>query len=209
MSNKIVEQDYDIEIIETNKIKPYRNNPRKLNTNAVESVKKSIKQNRFSSVIIVDKDYEIIAGHTRHAAATELGIKKLPVFIAKTLEPEKVRSLRLLDNRLTEITPWDLEKLSSEMQTVTLDEDFTKLFEPLLVEDLSEFDLSDDAYTPAEDEQYTSAIIQYVMIFDNDEQQNTFYSFLAKLKEKYPDDEEYPTHSSRMHQHLKEWLNGT
>jgi CheY-like chemotaxis protein len=201
MSKEIIQDDYEIKVTEVAKLKPYQNNPRQINQNAIDQVKKSIEQNKFSNVIVVDKNMEIIAGHTRCEAAKQLGIKELPVFIAKNLDDEAVKRLRLLDNRLTELTPWDIEKLVAE--TYTLDDDMKKLFDPLLAQDLSEFDLSDDDYTPKE-EKYGNAIIQYVMIFDNEEQQNTWYQFLAMLREQYPNEE---THAARVHEYIKGLVN--
>lgn len=48
-------------------IKPYENNPRK-NDKAVDKVAASLDAFGAQSPIIVDKDYVIIAGHTRYAA---------------------------------------------------------------------------------------------------------------------------------------------
>ena len=207
MNKKIQEQDYDIEILDVALLKPYANNPRQTNQGAIDKVAKSIQQNQFSSVIVVDKNYEIIAGHTRHAAATQLGLKTLPVFVAKNLDDEQVKRLRLLDNKLNELTEWDVEKLIQELEPSKLDEDFQKLFEPLIAQDLSEFDLSDDNYVPEEEgERFANSIIQYVMIFDTELQQQAWHQFLAALKQKYPDDEVYETHASRITQHISEWM---
>ena len=62
-----------IENIETNKILPYINNPRK-NLNA-DKVASSIKEFGFQQPIVVDKEMIIIVGHTRHQAAKLLGLK--------------------------------------------------------------------------------------------------------------------------------------
>ena len=49
-------------------LKPYKNNPRK-NDEAVDAVANSIKEFGFKVPIIIDKNNEIIAGHTRLKAA--------------------------------------------------------------------------------------------------------------------------------------------
>lgn len=199
MSQEIVQNDYDIKIMQVDDIKPYQNNPRQINQSSIEQVKKSIQQNKFSNVIIVDKNNEVIAGHTRLEAAKQLNIAELPVFVAKKLDDNAVKRLRLLDNRLTELTAWDLEKLLEETTQIELDEDVEALFEPLLSQDLSEFDLSDDDYEPQE-ENYSNSIIQYVMIFDNEDQQDLWYNFLARLREDYP---KHETHASRIAEYIK------
>ena len=63
------------------KITPCQGNPRK-NEGAVEKVAASIKEFGFRAPIIVDKDGEIIAGHTRLLAALRLGMKVVPAHIA-------------------------------------------------------------------------------------------------------------------------------
>lgn len=65
-----------IEYINTDKIIPYKNNPRN-NDNAVPYVAESIKQFGFKVPIIIDKDNIIVAGHTRLKAAKELGFKRV------------------------------------------------------------------------------------------------------------------------------------
>tara|TARA_R110002153_G_scaffold209534_1_gene362114 strand:- start:8395 stop:9015 length:621 start_codon:yes stop_codon:yes gene_type:complete len=199
MSKEIVQNDYDIKIMQVDDIKPYQNNPRQINQNSIDQVKKSIQQNSFSNVIVVDKNNEIIAGHTRLEAAKQLNMTELPVFVAKKLDDNAVKRLRLLDNRLTELTAWDLEKLVEETTQIELDADVEALFEPLLKQDLSEFDLSDDGYEPQE-ENYSNAIIQYVMIFDNEDQQDLWYNFLGRLREDFP---KHETHASRIAEYIK------
>jgi len=203
MSKELKTNEYDIQLVSIFDIKPYKNNARQVNQTAINQVKKSIQQNGFTNVIIVDKNMEIIAGHTRLEAAKQLNMMELPVFIAKDLDDEQARRLRLLDNRLVELTPWDIEKLVQEIEATELDDDIEALFEPLMNEDLSEFDLSDDTYTP-EEPTYNQAIIQYVMIFVNERQQSLWYSFLSSMQEMYPDEE---THAARLEKFIesKSW----
>ena len=58
-------------------VHPYGNNPRK-NDNAVEAVAASIKQYGFCVPLVISKDQESIAGHTRYKAAGRLGLKMVP-----------------------------------------------------------------------------------------------------------------------------------
>ena len=68
--------------VEISRVKPYIRNPR-FNDQAVDAVAKSIELYGWNSPIIVDKDYCIIAGHTRLKAAEKLGFSVVPRFIAK------------------------------------------------------------------------------------------------------------------------------
>lgn len=109
-----------IENIETNKILPYINNPRK-NLNA-DKVASSIKEFGFQQPIVVDKEMIIIVGHTRHQAAKLLGLKTVPVLVAD-LPPLKAKAYRIADNRLNEDSEWDMGLLNIEF-TDLLDNNF-------------------------------------------------------------------------------------
>jgi len=110
----------EIKSIETNKILPYINNPRK-NLN-VDKVASSIKEFGFQQPIVVDKNYIIIVGHTRFEAAKKLGLKEVPVQIAD-LDEDKAKAYRIADNRLNQDADWDNELLSVELNNL-LSKDF-------------------------------------------------------------------------------------
>ena len=101
----------EIKSIETNKILPYINNPRK-NLN-VDKVASSIKEFGFQQPIVVDKSYTIIVGHTRYEAAKKLGLKEVPVQIANLTETQ-AKAYRIADNRLSEDASWDTKLLNLE-----------------------------------------------------------------------------------------------
>ena len=101
----------EIKSIETNKILPYINNPRK-NLN-VDKVAASIKEFGFQQPIVVDKTFTIIVGHTRFEAAKKLGLKEIPVQIADLTETQ-AKAYRIADNRLSEDASWDTKLLNLE-----------------------------------------------------------------------------------------------
>ncbi len=101
---------------------PYINNPRK-NDHAVDKVASSIKNFGFKNPIIVDKDNEIIAGHTRLKAAKKLGMKEVPVIRAEDLTEAQVKAFRIADNKTAEFAEWDMELLEIELEG--LDDLFT------------------------------------------------------------------------------------
>lgn len=96
---------------------PYENNPR-LNDEAVEYVKNSIKEFGFKVPIVIDKNNVIIAGHTRIKASKELGIKDIPCIIADDLTEEQVKAFRLVDNKVSEKSIWDYIKLDEELDSI-------------------------------------------------------------------------------------------
>jgi len=101
----------EIKSIETNKILPYINNPRK-NLN-VDKVASSIKEFGFQQPIVIDKNNTIIVGHTRFEAAKKLGLKEVPVQVADLTETQ-AKAYRIADNRLNEDASWDTKLLNLE-----------------------------------------------------------------------------------------------
>lgn len=111
-------------------IKPYENNPRN-NDDAVDAVANSIKEFGWQQPIVVDSEGVIIAGHTRYKAAQKLGLKTVPVVIAKDLSEEQVKAYRLADNKSGELATWNDDLLSTELEDI-LDIDMTDYgFDPL------------------------------------------------------------------------------
>lgn len=99
---------------------PYENNPRK-NDNAVDYVANSIKEFGFKVPIIIDKNNEIVAGHTRYKASLELGLKEVPCIIADDLTDEQIKAFRLADNKVGEKSEWDFELLDEELNNLDID----------------------------------------------------------------------------------------
>lgn len=111
------EKNLNIIEVNINEIKEYENNPRH-NELAIEPVANSIENFGFKVPIIVDKDYVIVAGHTRVLAAKKLGLEKVPCIIANDLTEEQIKAFRLADNKVGEIAEWDFEKLEEELMAI-------------------------------------------------------------------------------------------
>lgn len=100
--------------LHTDKIYPYANNPR-FNNHAIDKIAESINKFGFQNPIIIDKNNEIIAGHTRYKAAIQIGIDKVPCIMANELTPDQVKAYRIVDNKTAEFATWDLELLEQEL----------------------------------------------------------------------------------------------
>ena len=107
----------EVLMVEINKVIPYENNPRK-NDDAVDEVANSIQKFGFKNPIIVDKNYVIIAGHTRLKASIKLGLTHVPVIVADDLSDDQANALRLVDNKTGEISKWDKAKLEEELKNI-------------------------------------------------------------------------------------------
>lgn len=100
-----------------NEIIPYKNNPRK-NDNAIDDVANSIKEFGFKVPIVIDKNNEIVAGHTRYKASKKLGLEEVPCIIADDLTEEQIKAFRLADNKVSEKAEWDIDLLDTELDNI-------------------------------------------------------------------------------------------
>lgn len=111
-----------MEIIELDikDIHPYSNNPRH-NDDAVDYVANSISEFGFKVPLVIDKDHNIVTGHTRYKACQQLGIKLIPCVIADDLTEEQIKAFRLADNKVSEYSTWDFGLLDMELDSLDLD----------------------------------------------------------------------------------------
>ena len=66
--------------------------------------------------IIIDKDNEIIAGHTRLKAARKLGLDEVPTIKVEDLTETQIKAFRIADNKTSEFAEWDMELLGIELE---------------------------------------------------------------------------------------------
>lgn len=99
---------------------PYEDNPRN-NEDAIQATANSIKEFGWQQPLVVDKEKTIIVGHTRLAAAKELGMKEVPVVVADNLSDDQVKAYRLVDNKTGELSDWDFSQLNDEIADIDLD----------------------------------------------------------------------------------------
>lgn len=98
-------------------LRPYERNPRK-NDQAVDAVASSIREFGFKVPVVIDKNGEIIAGHTRYKAAKKMKLEEIPCIIADDLTEEQIKAFRLADNKVGELAEWDLGLLSDELDRI-------------------------------------------------------------------------------------------
>lgn len=80
-----------------------------------------------------------MAGHTRVRACRELGIQSVPCIVADELTEEQVNFFRLVDNKTSEYSDWDFEKLKNELALIDLTLDENQLL-------LEQFELSAEVF---------------------------------------------------------------
>ena len=107
----------EVKMVKIEDLKPYPNNPR-FNDEAVEYVANSIRQFGFKVPMIIDKNNEIVAGHTRYKASLQLGLKEVPCIIADDLTEEQIKAFRLADNKVSEKSQWNYDLLDEELADI-------------------------------------------------------------------------------------------
>ena len=108
-----------------NQIKPYEKNARAHGAADVDTIVASIKEFGFSDPVgIWGDDNLIVEGHRRILAAKKLGMEKVPCIRLDHLTDEQRRAYALAHNKTAEMSTWDLDLLSSELDSI-LDIDMT------------------------------------------------------------------------------------
>ena len=106
------------EEIEVERLIPYANNAKKHDEAQVSKIAASIREFGFLSPCLIDKDFNIIAGHGRVLAAQKLGLEKVPCVFIEGLTEAQRKAYILADNRLSELSEWDMELVNLELENL-------------------------------------------------------------------------------------------
>lgn len=104
----------NVEVRALDVIKPYWRNARDHDP-ALPALKKSIQEYGFNQPLVVDTDGVIIVGHGRYRALRELGWTEAPVVVVD-MPDEKAKEYRVADNKIHEMTKWDMNELQLELR---------------------------------------------------------------------------------------------
>jgi ParB-like chromosome segregation protein Spo0J len=102
---------------------PYAKNAKAHGADQVAKLAASMAEFGWTVPCLVAEDGELIAGHGRVLAATQLGLTEAPVIVLGHLTEAQRRAYRTADNKLTELGTWDEAPLSAELKEL-LAEDF-------------------------------------------------------------------------------------
>ena len=108
-----------VEYIPISELKMYDNNAKIHTDEQIEQIKKSIEQFGMNDPIAVWKNNEIIEGHGRLIACTELGIETVPVIRLDELTDEQRKAYMLVHNKLTMNTGFDFDILEKELESIS------------------------------------------------------------------------------------------
>lgn len=106
-----------IEYVPIDSINPYPNNAKLHPAEQIEQIKKSIEEFGMKDPIGVWNN-EVVEGHGRLIALTELGYEEVPIIRLDDLSDEKRRAYMLVHNKLTMNSDYDLEVLAEELEGI-------------------------------------------------------------------------------------------
>ena len=104
-----------VEYTDIQSIRPYPHNPRQ-NDQTIDKIRQSLERFGWQQPIVVDSKGVIVVGHSRYAAAVELGYQQVPVVWARDLSDKEARAYRIMDNKAHDWTRWDREELKFELE---------------------------------------------------------------------------------------------
>jgi DNA modification methylase len=139
-------------LVDIGKLVPYARNARTHSAEQILQLQASIREFGFVNPVLIDDNFNVLAGHGRIMAARAEGIKEVPcVFVSHLTEAQK-RAYILADNRIALNAGWDTEMLRvelEELRDLDFDLDLTGFDEDeitTLFEDTDSSEVEDDGF---------------------------------------------------------------
>ncbi len=108
----------EMQLVAVSKLVPYVNNARTHNAQQITKLRSSLREFGFINPVIIDREYNVIAGHGRILAAKEEGIEDVPCVFVDYLTPAQKKAYILADNRMAMDAGWDEELLRVEIEAL-------------------------------------------------------------------------------------------
>lgn len=108
----------DVQEVTLSKLIPYANNAKIHSEEQVTKIASSIREFGFLSPVLIDKNYNIIAGHGRVMAAKKLELDTVPCAFIEGLSEAQRKAYILADNRLSDLGSWDMEIAAGEFEAL-------------------------------------------------------------------------------------------
>lgn len=108
----------EMKMVSTSKLIPYVNNARTHSQEQVNKLRGSLREFGFINPVIIDSDFNVIAGHGRLMAAKEEGIEEVPCVLVDYLTEAQKKAYILADNRYSQDAGWDEELLRLEIESL-------------------------------------------------------------------------------------------
>ena len=108
----------EMKMVSTSKLIPYVNTARTHSQEQVNKLRGSLREFGFINPVIIDSDFNVIAGHGRLMAAKEEGIEEVPCVLVDYLTEAQKKAYILADNRYAQDAGWDEELLRLEIEAL-------------------------------------------------------------------------------------------
>ena len=108
----------EMQLVPLSKLVPYVNNARTHSPEQLTKLRSSLREFGFINPVIIDRDFNVIAGHGRIAAAKEEGMEEVPCVFADFLTEAQKKAYILADNRMALDAGWDEELLRIEIESL-------------------------------------------------------------------------------------------
>lgn len=104
------------QLVPTDKLIPYANNARTHSREQITKIRSSLREFGFINPIIIDKNFNVIAGHGRLMASKEENYTEVPCVFVEHFTDAQKKAYILADNRMALDAGWDDELLAVEME---------------------------------------------------------------------------------------------
>ena len=108
----------EMQLVPLSKLVPYVNNARTHSPKQLAKLRSSLREFGFINPVIIDRDFNVIAGHGRIVAAKEEGITEVPCVFVDYLTEAQKKAYILADNRMALDAGWDEELLRIEIESL-------------------------------------------------------------------------------------------
>ena len=108
----------EMQLVPIAKLVPYVNNARTHSPEQITKLRSSLREFGFVNPVIIDRDFNVIAGHGRILAAKEEGIAGVPCVFADHLSEAQKKAYIIADNRMAMDAGWDEELLRVEIESL-------------------------------------------------------------------------------------------
>ncbi len=108
----------EMNLVDIDKLIPYVNNARTHSKEQINKLRASIREFGFINPVIIDRDYNVIAGHGRIMAAKAENITEVPCVFVDYLNDAQKKAYILADNRMALDADWDEELLKVEIESL-------------------------------------------------------------------------------------------
>ncbi|WP_036243208.1 site-specific DNA-methyltransferase [Megasphaera vaginalis (ex Srinivasan et al. 2021)] len=108
----------EMQLVPIDRLIPYINNARTHSSEQINKLRASLREFGFINPVIIDRDFNVIAGHGRIFAAKEEGIKEVPCVLVDYLTEAQKKAYIIADNRMAMDAGWDEELLRVEIEAL-------------------------------------------------------------------------------------------